>query len=61
MSLANMRGKLSRSEMKNLMAGSGSRGCDQCMSDSECTYTTECRQSTSCVGVPKVCAKRHYA
>lgn len=27
MSLANMQGKLSRTEMKNIMAGSGSTGC----------------------------------
>jgi hypothetical protein len=27
MSLANMQGKLSRAEMKNIMAGGSSRGC----------------------------------
>lgn len=62
MSLENIQGKLSRSEMKNLMAGSGeSIGCDACYSDSECSSTTECRTSSSCTPGKKVCAKRHYA
>ena len=42
MSLANIQGKLSRGEMKNIMAGSGSNGCPvDCMS-SDCTTSNEC-------------------
>jgi hypothetical protein len=37
MSLASMQGKLSRAEMKNIMAGSGGANCsDSCTSDSDC-------------------------
>ena len=38
MSLANIKGKLSRAEMKNIMAGSGAAGCN-----SSCNNT--CTQS----------------
>lgn len=36
MSLANIQGKLSRAEMKKIMAGSGGGGCD-CNSKDDCT------------------------
>ena len=37
MSLANLQGKMSRKEMKNIMAGSGSDDCNTfCDSDSQC-------------------------
>ena len=42
MSLANIQGKLSRAEMKNIMAGSGSSGSNcnsSCSSDSDCDGT----------------------
>ncbi len=38
MSLANMQGKLTRTEMKNIMAGSGSSGCDSSCNGS-CTVS----------------------
>ena len=37
MSLANIQGKLSRNEMKNIMAGSGS--CKNCHVNSDCPAT----------------------
>ena len=37
MSLANIKGKLSRTEMKNIMAGSGSEGTSKCCIGNECT------------------------
>lgn len=39
MSLVNIQGKLSRAEMKNIMAGSGSNCSDSCTSDSDCNGT----------------------
>jgi len=36
MSLANIQGKLSRAEMKNIMAGSGTCALRQCNSDTDC-------------------------
>lgn len=45
MSLANIQGKLSRTEMKKIMAGSGvSENCN-CNSKDDCSGTTPC-----CVG-----------
>ncbi len=47
MSLANIEGKLSRVEMKNIMAGSGSGGC--CASDSNCGGNAPyCNKQYSC-------------
>ena len=46
MSLANIKGKLSRAEMKNIMAGSG--GClDQYSYD--CSASAQCCSGLSCV------------
>ena len=44
MSLANIQGKLSRTEMKKIMAGSGSgSNCsDSCSSDSDCNGDNSC-------------------
>jgi hypothetical protein len=41
MSLANIQGKMSRLEMRNIMAGSGSDGCQDtiCTSNSDCCTT----------------------
>ncbi len=47
MSLANIQGKLSRAEMKNIMAGSTDLGScgNVCDSDSQCTSRcTKCKQ-----------------
>lgn len=48
MSLANIQGKLSRAEMKNIMAGSGAAGgC--CASDSNCGGNAPyCNKGQSC-------------
>jgi len=49
MSLANLQGKMSRKEMKNIMAGSvGSMPCDhKCSSDSDCGSNCQrCHQTT---------------
>jgi len=40
MSLANIQGKLSRTEMKNIMAGSGATGCKKGDSEYHCTVGT---------------------
>ena len=40
MSLANMQGKLSRSEMKNIMAGSGSGSCTASCPSASLTCTS---------------------
>ncbi len=50
MSIANIRGKLSRSEMKNIMAGSGSDPeiCE-CNSPDDCTeYNELCMANSEC-------------
>lgn len=48
MSLANMQGKLSRAEMKNIMAGSGGGEClDEYSVD--CSSTAVCCSGLSCV------------
>ena len=47
MSLASIQGKLSRSEMKNIMAGSGGGGC--CGSDRDCGGNASyCNKAYSC-------------
>ena len=44
MSLANIQGKLSRTEMKNIMAGSGGSGeCPYTACDSKCTDGNNCK------------------
>ena len=61
MSLANIQGKLSRTEMKNIMAGSGCEApiCVSCTSSDQCSFGKICRSSPSCSD-PKVCAKPYY-
>jgi len=51
LSLANIQGKLSRAEMKNIMAGSGkSLGCG-CESDADCSAGASiCSNSLTCYG-----------
>ncbi len=58
MSLAKIQGKLSRIEMKNIMAGSGP-ACVVCYADSECDSNHVCRSSPSCFQ-SKVCALPYY-
>jgi hypothetical protein len=41
MSLVSIKGKLSRAEMKNIMAGSGLEPCSMTFRDSACTWHTE--------------------
>ncbi len=64
MSLANIRGKLSRDEMSRILAGDVPDECDDdlrplcipCSTDSQCTINKVCRYSPSC-SEPKVCAR----
>ena len=59
LSLAAIQDKLSRNEMKQIMAGS--TFCYSCVSSEQCWKDTqECRESTSCPGMGKVCAKKQY-
>ena len=53
MSLANIQGKLSRAEMKNIMAGSGSTPCT---SDSDCAEKT-----ITCSGIDRTAKGYCYA
>jgi hypothetical protein len=60
-SVAEIKRKLSKSEMKNIMAGSDDTGsgvnCISCNIDSECSRGHICRSSISCnMGIGKVCA-----
>ena len=49
MSLANIQGKLSRSEMKNIMAGSGScYSCNSSNGGSSCWYSSSANSWTLC-------------
>ncbi len=50
MSLANIEGKLSRAQMKNIMAGSGGGTCN-CNSKEDCT--TSSPYCVACSGGPK--------
>jgi hypothetical protein len=52
MNLANMKGKLNRAEMKNIMAGSyGSPSCGElCSSDSHCSTNQSCSKCLSGLG-----------
>lgn len=59
MSLANIEGKLSRAEMKNIMAGSGAI-CKSCSSDSDCDSRHVCRSSSSCPDYSGVCALAYW-
>lgn len=62
MSLANIKGKLSRHEMRNIMAGSGDDVvviCKACTEDADCFGGRICRSSPSCSD-PKVCARPIY-
>ena len=53
MSLANIKGKLSRAEMKNIMAGSGGgSGC----SGSNCSYGSCTIDSGACKGATGQCS-----
>ena len=47
MSLANIKGKLSRAEMKNIMAGSGDLGWGKCCYNGDCGGT-DCMQWVTC-------------
>lgn len=51
MSVANIQGKLSRTEMKQVMAGSGDSGCGTSCSGS-CTFT-----SGACAGKTGTCSR----
>lgn len=55
MSLANIKGKLSRSEMKSIMAGSSS-GCLGCESDSECKQVNKGTCTKDCQSGIKGCS-----
>lgn len=57
MSLANIQGKLSRAEMKNIMAGSTL--CYACTGDASCSPGHICRNSPSCIE-KYVCALPYY-
>lgn len=48
MSLANIQGKLSRAEMKNIMAGSGTCAArwDKCCTTSDCCTGLSCTKNT---------------
>ncbi|MEJ7827882.1 MAG: hypothetical protein WKF91_06800 [Segetibacter sp.] len=48
MSLANIKGKLSRAKMKQIMAGSGNDGVCGCQSNSDCGNPTCKMSSASC-------------
>lgn len=52
MSLANIQGKLSRKELKNIMAGSGDNGCgDTCAgSVSTCSFSSSCGAGAKMTG-----------
>jgi len=52
-SLANIQGKLSRAEMKNIMAGSGT---DSCKSGTSCNFTNDCGY-WQCICNRNVCSK----
>ena len=61
MSLANMQEKLSRKEMKTIMAGSGSGlKCIQCTGNSDCSYSRECTGYADC-GPGNWCKRIVYA
>jgi 4-diphosphocytidyl-2C-methyl-D-erythritol kinase len=52
MTLANVQGKLSRAEMKNVMAGSGGKCLTFCQTDSDCgSDCPKCKQG----GTAKFC------
>lgn len=53
-SLANIQGKLSRTEMKNIMAGSGGAGTCGPNCDQRCWGET----GTTCAGVEGTCRKK---
>lgn len=52
MSLANIQGKLSRTEMKKIMAGSADCSLAGCASDSDCGSKCKCAQG----GTGKFCS-----
>lgn len=61
MSLANIHGKLSRAEMKNIMAGSECGGviCNSCTTDADCAYKAGlyCGSTLACPQYLKVCRR----
>lgn len=60
MSLANMQGKLSRAEMKGIMAGNRCAvKCVSCNTDSDCAYGSNlyCESSDACTQYSKVCRR----
>ena len=57
MSLANMQGKLSRAEMKKIMAGSGVISCGEgCSSGTDCHLNSSCPKCISHNGGSYQCA-----
>jgi hypothetical protein len=50
MSLANIQGKLSRAEMKNIMAGSSSDICLGCRNDHDCAQVNKGTCTKECPG-----------
>ena len=55
MSLANIQGKLSRAEMKNIMAGSGDQYYGTCCNGTDCYPRTGCSNWSPCNYTFKKC------
>ncbi len=57
-SLADIKGKLSRAEMKNIMAGSGGYACNHCGEPGcVCYNAIECCAGITCVDSTHTCTK----
>ncbi len=55
-SLADIQGKLSRAEMKNIMAGSGGQGCGTCgVVGCDCYNAIDCCAGITCVMATNKC------
>ena len=52
MNLANIQGKLSRVEMKKIMAGSGKSCADACTQDAECNGDNGCPSCKAILNYP---------
>lgn len=57
MSLANIQGKLSRNEMKQIMAGSG---CGTITCSSTCVLNTNCASACTNTGYAITCGGNYY-
>jgi len=57
MSLANIRNKLTRKEMSNIMAGSGSSQSFSCTSDADCAKVCDRREAycANYASLPRTC------